>query len=105
MKKLLFVLFAVVLTICACSLYVCAEESEVLATDVSETVSDAISEASEDSDALDTEVELEYYGFGEEGFMRNLKYMGLGMLGIFAVVGVVILITYILNVSTGKKKE
>ncbi|MBR6563105.1 MAG: oxaloacetate decarboxylase [Clostridia bacterium] len=36
---------------------------------------------------------------------RNLKYMGLGMLGIFVVVGVVILVTFILNSITSRKKN
>lgn len=49
-------------------------------------------------------VELEYNGFGNDGFLRNIKYMGLGMLGIFVVIGIVMLITYILNSVTGKKK-
>lgn len=52
----------------------------------------------------DMGVTLEFKGFGEDGFLRNLKYMGLGMLGIFVVVGVVILVTYIFNSTTGKKK-
>ena len=30
--------------------------------------------------------------------------MGLGMLGIFVVIGIVMLITYVLNNATGKKK-
>ena len=30
-------------------------------------------------------------------FVENLRYMGLGMLGIFIVIGVIIAITYILN--------
>lgn len=50
------------------------------------------------------DVELEYNGFGNEGFLRNIKYMGLGMLGIFVVIGIVMLITYLLNTVTGKKK-
>lgn len=49
-------------------------------------------------------VELEYNGFGNDGFLRNIKYMGLGMLGIFVVIGIVMLITYVLNNATGKKK-
>lgn len=36
-------------------------------------------------------------------FTRNIKYMGFGMLGIFAVVGVVILLTFVLNNATSKK--
>jgi hypothetical protein len=50
------------------------------------------------------DVELEYNGFGNDGFLRNIKYMGLGMLGIFVVIGIVMLITYVLNNATGKKK-
>ena len=36
-------------------------------------------------------------------FFDNLSYMGIGMLGIFAVIGVIILITMALNRLTGKK--
>ncbi len=39
------------------------------------------------------------------GFMGNLKYMGLGMFGIFLVIGVVIVITYLLNAITSKKTK
>ena len=38
------------------------------------------------------------------GFLGNIKYMGLGMFGIFLVIGIVIIITNILNNVTGKKK-
>lgn len=50
------------------------------------------------------DVDFEFYGFGSDGFLRNIKYMGLGMLGIFVVVGVVMAITYILNSATSRKK-
>ncbi len=36
-------------------------------------------------------------------FVTNLKYMGLGMLGIIVVIGVIILITMFLNKVTSKK--
>lgn len=36
-------------------------------------------------------------------FVENLKYMGTGMLGIIIVMGVIILITMILNKVTSKK--
>ncbi len=36
-------------------------------------------------------------------FVTNLKYMGLGMLGIIVVIGVIILITMLLNKITAKK--
>lgn len=37
-------------------------------------------------------------------FVANLKYMGLGMLGIIIVIGVIILITMFLNKITEKKQ-
>ena len=36
-------------------------------------------------------------------FIYNLKYMGLGMLGIFVVIGIIILATVVLNKVTSKK--
>lgn len=36
-------------------------------------------------------------------FVTNLKYMGLGMLGIFVVIGIIALVTAALNYFTGKK--
>lgn len=35
--------------------------------------------------------------FEVNNFVANLKYMGLGMLGIFLVVGMIVLVTYLLN--------
>ncbi len=40
-----------------------------------------------------------------ENFINNLKYMGIGMLGIFVVIGVIILLTMLLNAATTKKKK
>jgi hypothetical protein len=36
-------------------------------------------------------------------FINNLSYMGVGMLGIFIVIGVIILLTALLNNITSKK--
>lgn len=36
-------------------------------------------------------------------FVNNLGYMGIGMLGIFIVIGVIILVTALLNKATEKK--
>lgn len=36
-------------------------------------------------------------------FIINLKYMGIGMLGILIVIGVIILVTMLLNKVTSKK--
>lgn len=37
-------------------------------------------------------------------FIYNLKYMGTGMLGILIVIGVIIILTMLLNKVTAKKK-
>ncbi len=108
MKKILSVLFALILSFSLFSFGAFAEGSANIETTVveesSETVSSEIesSEPEKKEDAKDDmDVDLD---FNPSGVTRNLKYMGLGMLGIFAVVGVVILITFILNSVTGKKK-
>ena len=36
-------------------------------------------------------------------FINNLKYMGIGMLGIFIVMGAIIGVTYLLNRTSAKK--
>ena len=38
--------------------------------------------------------------FSPMQFVENLKYMGLGMLGIFTVIGCIILLTVLLNAFT-----
>ena len=38
-------------------------------------------------------------------FVNNLRYMGLGMLGIFIVMGVIILSVVVLNKATAPKPE
>ena len=44
--------------------------------------------------------------FAPEQFVENLKYMGLGMLGIFVVIGCIVLLTILLNaVTDGKTKD
>lgn len=62
----------------------------------------AVFAAAEGSEESIVDVELEWH---PENAVTNLKYMGLGMLGIFVVVGVVMSITYVLNSVTGKKKQ
>lgn len=43
--------------------------------------------------------------FEPMNFVDNLRYMGLGMLGIFIVIGVIVLMTIILNHVTSSGKE
>lgn len=41
--------------------------------------------------------------FQPSHFIDNLRYMGLGMLGIFIVIGAIVLLTVLLNSLTGKQ--
>ena len=43
--------------------------------------------------------------FNAINFINNLKYMGAGMLGIFAVIGVIIIAVVVLNKVTMPKKS
>ena len=43
--------------------------------------------------------------FNPANFVSSLQYMGLGMLGIFVVIGSIILVTLALNKFTSKKGE
>ena len=40
--------------------------------------------------------------FNPLAFVDNMKYMGLGMLGIFVSIGIIVLVTVILNKTTKK---
>ncbi len=42
--------------------------------------------------------------FNPMNFVSNLYYMGVGMLGIFIVIGAIVLVTVILNKVTAEKK-
>ena len=108
MKKVLSVFFALILSLGLFSFGAFAEGAVNTETTVVEESSEVVSseiESSEpeknDESSKDNGIKFE---FNPSGATRNLKYMGLGMLGIFVVVGVVILITFVLNSVTGKKK-
>ncbi len=45
------------------------------------------------------------FNFQPQEFINNLSYMGKGMLAILVVIGILILITVILNKVTGGKKD
>ena len=47
-------------------------------------------------------MDISNFVFEPMNFIANLKYMGIGMLGIFIVIGVIILITMLLNKVTKK---
>ncbi len=43
--------------------------------------------------------------FNPMAFVDNLKYMGIGMLGVFMIIGIIIAATYIIGAATTKKPE
>ena len=43
--------------------------------------------------------------FDPSAFIDNLSYMGKGMLGIGVVIGLIIIVTLILNATTSKKND
>lgn len=61
----------------------------------------AVSAEGEAADESIVDVNFDWH---PENAVNNLQYMGLGMLGIFVIIGIVMAITYVLNSVTGKKK-
>ena len=43
--------------------------------------------------------------FNPINFVHSLKYMGIGMLGVFMIIGIIILATYAIGKFTGKTKK
>ena len=43
--------------------------------------------------------------FEPMSFVENLKYMGLGMLGIFVVIGIIVCVTVLLNKVLAPKQK
>jgi hypothetical protein len=43
--------------------------------------------------------------FNPMNFVKNAGYMGAGMLGIFVVIGLIVITTVILNKATSPKKD
>ncbi len=90
--------------------------NEVMETEVLET-EDAVLEIEGEEviteDALETvettgvseEVPAAEFNFNPGNFVANLKYMGLGMLGIFVVIGIIIIVTSLLSKVKTKDAE
>ena len=43
--------------------------------------------------------------FNPLAFVENLKWMGIGMLGVFVIIGVIIAATYVTNASINKFEQ
>ncbi len=59
--------------------------------------------SNEVSETVEEATTTESVGFEPSNFIDNLGHMGNGMLGIFVVIGIIILITYALNKISKKK--
>ena len=85
------------------------EKVEIMETEVTseETVLEIDGEEVVTEEAVETVETVETVGVTEDSvpefkftpgeFVANLKYMGLGMLGIFVVIGIIIIVTSILS--------
>ena len=38
-------------------------------------------------------------------FVENLRYMGIGMLGVFMIIGIIVMSTYLIGKLTAPKKD
>ncbi len=43
--------------------------------------------------------------FDPMNFVENLKYMGIGMLGVFMIIAIIIVATYAIGYFTAEKKD
>ena len=43
--------------------------------------------------------------FEPTAFVENLKYMGIGMVGVFLIIGIIVLATSVLKKATTKKEK
>lgn len=95
-RSFLCLLLTLLIVLSALSVGVFAEEPDTdtaSAEDVSATVGET------------EETEEKKMIFEPMNFVTNIKYMGVGMLGIFIVIGVIILSVVVLNKVTAPKKE
>ena len=69
-----------------------------------EALTDIVTEAAESVSEAVTEAGALSFTFEPMNFVNNLTYLVSGMIGIFAVIGVIIIATAILNKVTFKKK-
>ncbi len=103
MKKVFIVLFMVAFLVFG-AVNVSAEASNDASSEVSTTVSETESKSeTENKTENEGAVEELNIDFQPSRFVDNLGKMGIGMVGIFIVMGVVIIVTSALNKATTNK--
>ena len=97
--KILSLIFTLVLmfSLCAVSVFATADTPTAAAAEATEAPA-AEAESAEEAE------EDEGFMFEPLNFVKNLKYMGVGMLCIIIVIGVLIGVTLVLNKVTAPKK-
>ena len=97
--KILSLIFTLVLmfSLCAVSVFATADTTAAAAAEATEAPA-AEAESAEEAE------EDEGFMFEPLNFVKNLKYMGVGMLCIIIVIGVLIGVTLVLNKVTAPKK-
>lgn len=103
MKKL--VIFLVMLALMLAPICCFAEAAAETTVAVTESATEETT-AAETEAATDGETTAEGFMFEPGNFVSNLKYMGSGMLGIFVVIGLIAIVTVVLNkvMNRGKKQ-
>lgn len=103
MKKL--VIFLVMLALMLAPISCFAEAAAETTVAVTESATDETT-AAETEAATDGETTSEGFMFEPGNFVSSLQYMGSGMLGIFVVIGLIVIVTIVLNkvMNRGKKQ-
>lgn len=98
MKKLIAILLMLTLLMSFFSILACAS-----AAPADDTIGESEVGGADDPESKNEEKEFK---FEPSNFVDNLYYMGVGMIGIFLVIGIIVLCTVGLNrMFSGKAKE
>ena len=75
------------------------------ATDLKDALESVVESAGEETAAAGGDLSTLIENFNPMKFVENLSYMGVGMLGIFIVMGTLIIGTAVLNKVTNRKTD
>ena len=105
MRNILSVLFALLLAVSLCALPVLAAEAVETDNAAETAAAETAAPAEEEAAAEEEAEESKDFQFEPMNFVKNLKYMGVGMLCIIIVIGLLIVVTMVLNKVTAPKKK
>ena len=99
MKKL--IIFLTMLALMITPILCFAETTEV--TTAAETVTESVT--TEAASKTETVTEAADFAFNPANFVSNLKFMVSGMVGIFVVIGLIVIVTIVLNKAMSRRKN